>query len=60
MIQHPKYLNNPLLNLTFNFSIEIIQYTEYLEELRKYNLSNQLFRCGTSIGANSNDRAAAS
>lgn len=55
MIQHPKYLNNPLLNLTFNFSIDIIQYAEYLEELRKYNLANQLFRCVTSIGANSNE-----
>ncbi len=29
-----------------------MQYTENLESLRKFNLSNQLFRSGTSIGAN--------
>ncbi len=43
---------NPILKLTFQFSLEIIKYTELLESIRKYNLSNQLFRSGTSIGAN--------
>ncbi|MBA3899109.1 MAG: four helix bundle protein [Bacteroidetes bacterium] len=32
--------------------MDIIAYTEELESRRKYNLSNQLFRSGTSIGAN--------
>ena len=44
--------DNLILDLTFNFSLEIVKYTEQLEGLRKYNLSNQLFRSGTSIGAN--------
>jgi len=43
---------NPILNLSFKFSLEIIKYTEGLEQLRKYNISNQLFRSATSIGAN--------
>lgn len=30
----------------------IIDFTETLEAKRKFNLSNQLFRSGTSIGAN--------
>ena len=30
----------------------IIDYTEVLHELKKFNLSKQLFRSGTSIGAN--------
>lgn len=46
---------NLIVDLAFEFSIEIIKYTEQLEELKKYNLSNQLFRSGTSIGANINE-----
>ena|SRR6218665_3365470 len=46
---------NLIVDLTFNFSLEIIKYTELLEGLKKYNLSNQLFRSGTSIGANVNE-----
>ena len=55
MIEHPKYKNNPILNLTFNFSLEIVKYTEKLEILRRYNVANQLFRSGTSVGANVNE-----
>ena len=44
--------DNLIVDLTFNFSLEIVKYTETLEGLKKYNLSNQLFRSGTSIGAN--------
>jgi four helix bundle protein len=43
---------NAILNLTFNFSLAIVEFTEELEKLRKYHLANQLFRSGTSIGAN--------
>ncbi len=43
--------NNPLLQKSFQFSIDIIEYTEILTSLKKYNLANQLFRSGTSIGA---------
>ena len=44
---------NPLLRLTFAFSLLIIEYCELLEEKRKYVLSKQLLKSGTSIGANS-------
>ena len=43
---------NLIVNLTFDFAIRIIEFTEELEGIRKYNLSKQLFRSGTSIGAN--------
>ena len=43
---------NLIVDLTFCFSVKIIEYTELLESKRKYNLANQLFRSGTSIGAN--------
>ena len=46
------YSDNLIVDLTFRFSLNIIEYTEILESLKKYNLSNQLFRSGTSIGAN--------
>ncbi len=44
--------DNLILELTFNFPMDIVKYTEQLEGLKKYNFSNQLFRSGTSIGAN--------
>ena len=43
---------NLIVDLTFNFSLKIIYLTELLESKRKYNMANQLFRSGTSIGAN--------
>jgi len=43
---------NLIVDLTFNFSLKIIYFTELLESKRKYNMANQLFRSGTSIGAN--------
>jgi four helix bundle protein len=43
---------NVIVDLTFDFALGIINYTERLEVIRKYNLSKQLFRSGTSIGAN--------
>jgi four helix bundle protein len=36
----------------FQFAIEIISYCEMLEERRKYIISRQLLKSGTSIGAN--------
>jgi four helix bundle protein len=43
---------NLIVDLTFNFSLKIIEFTEVLESKRKFNMANQLFRSGTSIGAN--------
>lgn len=44
--------DNVILKLTFSFSLTTIDFTELLETKKKYNVANQLFRCGTSIGAN--------
>lgn len=43
---------NLIVDLTFDFSLKIIAYTEMLELKRKFSMSNQLFKSGTSIGAN--------
>src|SRR3954471_19378008 len=44
--------DNPILKLTFEFSLEVIGYVEILEEQRKYVIAKQLLRSATSIGAN--------
>ena len=44
--------NNPILKLSFDFSLMIIDYCEKLDSNKKYILSRQLFRSATSIGAN--------
>jgi len=43
---------NALMDLSFKFALAIIKFTENLEANKKYPLANQLFRSGTSIGAN--------
>ncbi|CAN5414021.1 hypothetical protein BH10BAC2_BH10BAC2_48680 [soil metagenome] len=43
---------NLIVKLTFQFALDIVTFCEILEQSRKYNLANQLFRSGTSIGAN--------
>ncbi len=52
MSENPRYKDNLIVRLTFEFSLEIITFTERLNALKKFNLSNQLFRSGTGIGAN--------
>ena len=44
--------NNPILKLTFEFSLMIIEYCEKLEGTRKFVIANQLLKACTSIGAN--------
>ena len=46
---------NLILDKSFAFSLKIIDYAELLEENRKYILSRQLLKSGTSIGANINE-----
>ena len=43
---------NIVLDLSFEFALEIIRYCELLEEKKRYVLANQLLKSGTSIGAN--------
>jgi four helix bundle protein len=44
--------SNPILKLSFDFSLMVIEYCEQLESLKKFVLSRQLLRSGTSVGAN--------
>jgi four helix bundle protein len=44
---------NTILKITFDFSLLIIDYCDLLDTLRKYTISRQLLKSGTSIGANS-------
>ena len=43
---------NEILDLSFEFALEIIEYSELLESNRKYVIARQLLKSGTSIGAN--------
>lgn len=43
---------NDILELSFDFALQIISYCEQLEEKRKYVIARQLLKSGTSIGAN--------
>ena len=48
--------NNIIQEKTFAFAIRIIHAYKYLVEVKKeYVLSKQLLRCGTSIGANTEE-----
>ena len=47
-----KYKNNIILLKSFEFAKKVVQYTEKLEEDRKYVIANQQLKSGTSIGAN--------
>lgn len=44
--------DNLIVNLTIEFALEVIEYTELLEEQKKYVIARQLLRSGTSVGAN--------
>jgi four helix bundle protein len=48
----PYKKENAVLNLAFEFALDIIEYTEELDSRRRFNMANQLFKCGTSIHAN--------
>jgi four helix bundle protein len=43
---------NEVLDLSFEFALQIIEFCELLEENKKYVIAKQLLRSGTSIGAN--------
>ncbi len=43
---------NVIVKLTFEFSIKIIEFSEALRDIHKYEMASQIFRSGTSIGAN--------
>lgn len=43
---------NLIVELTFDFALQIIQYVELMENAKKYVIARQLLKSGTSIGAN--------
>jgi len=43
---------NEILELSFEFALQVIDYCELLEEKRNYVIARQLLKSGTSIGAN--------
>jgi four helix bundle protein len=43
---------NLIVKLTFEFALEIIEFSELLEEKRKFVIARQILKAGTSIGAN--------
>lgn len=47
-----KMNDNLILKLCFEFAIKVSRYTEVLESEKRFNMANQLFKSGTSIGAN--------
>jgi len=50
---------NVILELTFNFALKIIEYSELLEAQRKFTMANQLYRCGTAIGSHASEAQSA-
>lgn len=44
--------DNLIIKLTLEFALEIIEYSELLEEHRKFVIARQILRSGTSVGAN--------
>ena len=46
------YNNNLIVKMTFQFALDIIEFTETLREERRFAIADQLLRSGCSIGAN--------
>jgi len=44
--------DNLIVKLTLELALEIVEYSELLEEQKKYVIARQLLKSGTSIGAN--------
>jgi len=43
---------NVILNITFQFALEIVAFAQTLEADRQFVIANQILKSGTSIGAN--------
>jgi four helix bundle protein len=46
---------NKIIDLTFKFSVKILEFCDELDQKRKFVLARQLLKSGTSIGANSRE-----
>ena len=55
-----EYKDNLIMGKSYHFSLMVIELYKFLiQQKKEYVLSKQLLRCGTSIGANSNEAQAA-
>lgn len=43
---------NEIIEVSFDFALQIVSYCELLEQNKKFIVANQLLKSGTSIGAN--------
>jgi four helix bundle protein len=50
---------NPILEMSFNFSLQIIELYKLLIQKKEFVISKQVLRSGTSIGANVEEAIAA-
>jgi len=44
--------DNLIVKLTFEFALKIIAYSEEIRQTNRFEMASQIFRSGTSIGAN--------
>ncbi len=43
---------NVIVEKSFEMALEIVKFSKKLRELKEFDLGSQIFRCGTSVGAN--------
>ena len=48
----PDLSKNLIVKMTFEFALHVMKYSELLESAKKFTISRQVIRSGTSIGAN--------
>ena len=46
------YKDNPIVKMTFQFALDIIDFSELLRDQKRFAFSDQVLRAGCSIGAN--------
>ena len=46
------YNDNPIVKMTFQYSLEIMEFSEELRDQRRFSFADQILRSGCSIGAN--------
>jgi four helix bundle protein len=46
------YNDNPIVKMTFQYSLEIMEFSEGLRDERRFSFADQILRSGCSIGAN--------
>lgn len=44
--------DNLIVRLTFEFALKIISYSEEIRSMNRFEMASQIFRSGTSVGAN--------